>query len=356
MHSPPRPRSQWQLAFLGACTLGMVRMAAAGLEDAASFDYALADVSTNLVRIRCEFRELKRDGCGFVAMMDGKPYLVANQYLLLGAERIKFTSPCGRAIQPQGVEVGANGDLVRLPLADGGGFALASGCGMGEAVAVFGKDEAKEAKDSIYGRISGIGADRIEVTAEFDTANMGCPVLNTRREVVALASYTRESRSDAVKKGSRFDHGTRRFCLKLEGIQWQPVDWKRFNHDVGTPYLEASLMLDRIGDLLEGWREKPLGQVQFGAQPDRELASWAQSHNDIVGQAVDVGKGRREFYDSYSSSMRRLSAMCSAQARQLRRLSEQRGLTAYLAGEIRDQADALEAAAALIDRMGSSTY
>lgn len=334
------------------CALACTALAAAKN----SMGFSAADVAGNLAVIRCTAKGEEKAYCGFVGIMDGKPYLVTNQHYLLGSDRITFSSPSGRALKPRSVEISPAHNLVRLALAEGTGFNMAADVSMGDEVAVYGSNDAKGAKTEFHGKVSGLGADMVEVTAKFGEANGGAPVLNTNHEVVAIASHIRESRNHAMKKGTRFEHKTRRFCQRFGRIQWNPVNWKRFNRKYGIPYRDSATMINDLITILNSWAEAPLEEVRFGEHHDKQLASWLESHNAVVANPVDIGDGRREFYADYSASTEKLSALCQTQARKLTLLCEQRDITEFLADELDMQAALLESAAEVIDRYGASTY
>jgi hypothetical protein len=320
------------------------------------FPYTTESIQENLALIHVTANGKTEKYCGFIAEMDGTPYLITSQHFILGSERLQFTSPGGRALKPRSVELSAAHDLVRFALSNGSGFNMANDPVMGEEIAVFGNQDLENSNAEIFGKINGLGAEVIEVTAAFDKADSGAPVLNNRKEVVGIASYAQESRNHIMKKGTRFENRTRQFCLRFNSIQWQPVNWRKFNAHFGEAYYESQVLINDVITVLNSWSDGPLDAVRFDQQPDQALASWVDAHNRIVAQSVDTGKGRREFYANYSESAEKLATLCTIQARQLRLLTEQRGLTPYIADELNMQAATLEMAADVIIRYGISTY
>lgn len=320
------------------------------------FGYSFADIQDNMAVIQITALGRSESSCGFIMMMQGRPYLITTQHALLGAERFSFTSPAGREIKPRRVELSADSDIVRLELADGSGFVSGGKPAMGERVAVFGSTESNSAPDGIYGAVNGIGADIIEISAPFETDNSGCPVLNADGEVLAMASYTRESSGHIMKMGTRFENRTRRFCRRLNDVPWKAVNWKKFNAAFGRHYLNCRIMLDDISQILNSWSEGPLEQVTFEGKPQKKLAKWLENHNTIVARSVDIGKGRRQFYTDYSKSAAALSKQCRTLSHEIYLLSEQRGLTDFLIDEFESYGAVFNMAADIIDRYGSSTY
>lgn len=319
-------------------------------------NFTYEDIKNDLAVIEASVNGRKASACGFIMMMDDQPYLITNQHSILGMDRLKFVSPAGRSIKPRKIELSTTSDIARLALGEGDGLRANSDPAMGDAVAVFGNNGEGGAKHEIHGKINGVGADIIEVTAEFTEENSGAPVLNEHREVIAMASYTRDSRGHIMKKGTRFEDRTRRFCHRLHHVKWQPVNWKKFNATFGKAYQESRLMIDDMVQVLNNWADGPLDAVRFDGQPDKTLAAWIETHNEIVAQAVNIGKGRREFYAAYSESAEKLVTLCEGQSREMVMLSEQRGLTDFLIDEFDSFGATLEQVADIINRYGSSTY
>jgi S1-C subfamily serine protease len=208
--------------ILGAVSFLLACGAYADDSNKSDFPYSLADIQDNLALIHATTKGKTETHCGFIAVMDGTPYLITNQHFILGSDRLRFTSPGGRVLKPRSIELSAVHDLVRFALTKGSGFNLANELEMGEEIAVFGNHDPENAESGIFGKINGLGAEVIEVTASFDEANGGSPVLNSRKEVVGIASYARESRNHIMKKGTRFEDGTRQFCLRFNNIHCSP--------------------------------------------------------------------------------------------------------------------------------------
>ena len=80
----------------------------------AQFDYTYSDISDRLVVIKHELGT----GSGFIAAMDGKTYLFTNQHIILGAEKISFTTVSGEKLRPRKVKLSTTRDIARLLLSD----------------------------------------------------------------------------------------------------------------------------------------------------------------------------------------------------------------------------------------------
>jgi hypothetical protein len=347
-------KPEWRHGLALALVAASLVQARADEGARAQFTYAADDVASNLVVIECESNGKKSTGCGFVALMEGKPYLVTNQHIILGADKLGFVSPSGRVIKPRSVELSASRNIARMALAEGDGFTISSDLPIGAPIGVFSSGKGKKKAPALYGKITGIGADMVEVSANFVEDNSGSPVLNLNQEVVAIASHVRESSNHAMKNGTKFENKTRRFCYRLDRVGWTPVNWKSYNEKFGVAYLESRELLDSVIEILNSWADGPLEQVRIEDKPNPALTNWVRTHNQVVSKSSDGFQ--RKFYAEYSESTQKLAEVCRSQARKIRMLSNQRDPTAFLLYEFDMQAGTFEYAAKIIDRYSTTVY
>ncbi len=311
------------------------------------FDFTFDDIAYHVVVIECESDGNKIAGSGFIALDNDAPYLYTNQHVILGADKINFTTTTGYRIKPRGIELAATRDIARFPLSDEDGFAIADRVSMGTPVAVFGNSEGQSVATELYGKITGVGADIIEVSADFVSGNSGSPVLNAKKEVVGIASYVRESREHGMKKGTRFENSVRRFCYRVDRLDWMKVNWKKYNDKYGKLYFQSSALVDGIVEIINTWSDKPHNHIALTGTAERALTSWAASHNDII-----LKKDSANFDADYGSSVLELASLCKGRSRQTRMFSEQRELTGFLREEFEKQSRWLGDAAENIERFG----
>ncbi|MEE9368054.1 MAG: hypothetical protein V3V05_04220 [Pontiella sp.] len=286
--------------------------------------------------------------------MDDKLYLFTSQHLILGADKIKFISPTGRTLKPHSVELSYARDIVRLELDGGDGFSIIQDPAMGSSIGIFSSSDLQD-MDARYGTITGVGAEIIEVSAAFEDEHSGSPVLGLDQSVIGIASYVRESRDHVMKKGTRFENTTRRFCYRLDRVKWQSVSWKRYNQQFGTLYLESNLLIDSIIEILNEWSDEPFKDVQLDSDTERALISWADSHNHVLKNYGGKGSFNRKFLSDYSASTHELAEVCRSRARKIRMISGQRGLSQFMLNEYDMQAGTLEFFGKMIDRISTST-
>ncbi|RLA42373.1 MAG: hypothetical protein DRQ97_14090 [Gammaproteobacteria bacterium] len=311
----------------------------------AQFGYSFDDISDKLVVIKHEMGS----GSGFIATMDGKTYLFTNQHIILGAEKISFTTLSGKKLRPRKVELSVTRDIARLLLADDTeSFGITGEMPMDSPVGVFGNSDTDEVATKLYGTVTGVGAEIVEVSADFVSGNSGSPVLNIDQEVLGIASYVRKSDTHAMKEGTKFENRTRRFCYRLTGNQWKPVNWKQYNDKYGRFYYQNTLFTDGVIEVLTNWGDTPRDRISISENPEKSLVSWTKSHNELIEK---YSHKTRIFASEYSGSLKKLSESCSSRARQTRLFSEQRELTEYLREELDSQSVTLDYIAKLLVRI-----
>lgn len=258
-----------------------------------------------LVLISYQVGGQNETGHGVIIQMEGKPYLLTNQHVILGAEKISFLSADGERLSPRSIELSNSRDLARLALPEsaGPGLPLSTLVKMNMPIAVYfrgGSDSTKIEE----GRVIGVGAGAFEVSTEFERTGNGAPVLNPDKEVIGIATYSRESSYNVFKTGSRFQESTRYFCSRFGRNDWRRVNWKAFNNKFGRTYREHDLFYNELMDIFDKWK----------------------SPHESAEKAT------------------RLARECSTHARQLRKLSEQKGLTDFLLNDFDNKASFLESA------------
>ena len=85
----------------------------------------------------------------------------------------------------------------------------------------------------IGGKLVGIGADRVEVSAPFVHGNSGSPIIHVKsHKVLGIATYARTRKFDSITGKPKSEPEVKYFGYRLDTVkQWQPVVWPAFVAD-----------------------------------------------------------------------------------------------------------------------------
>ncbi len=362
--------NRYMTSALSACATGLLALllsaATAGAESPdteAEIPFSFNEVADSIVTIECRNSSGDRSsGSGFIALADGKKYVFTNQHVIMGATQITIKTTMGDRILPRGVQLSLTRDIARLPLAEDDthdGFVISDKPAMDIPVAVFGNSEGGGVATELYGTVTGVGSDLVEVSAEFVSGNSGSPVLNPDKEVIGIASYVKFS---GKREDDDEEEEARRFCYRLTGVEWMPVNWKRYNAEYGEVYLETDALVDSIFEVVGGWSSDPFGPVS-NEHRDYDLKKWAKAHNDMVDRIVRLSdKGRatqheldninKQISNDIADSAEALSEFCERKSRHMEMKLSKKDMTGFLRDEFEGYVYSLKYASSAIDNFG----
>jgi hypothetical protein len=234
-----------------------------------------------------------------------------------------------------------------------------------EFIAVFGNSGGGDVFTSIYGKVVGVGPDRIEVSAEFISGNSGSPVVNKNKKVLGIATYAtkRVSNSDWTVKGTRFCD-VRRFAFKVDAsVKWVPTQWSSYQKVVSRIAQDQKSMEDFF-DVAVQWVQAPYGKVREDCS-EMDLKMWVKNHNKFAAKFDrTIAKGyasdaKMEAINKMSKaqtikSYKTLASICSRRAMGIKRNVPKYGkmLTPYLKEAMLRNAKQFESMAKEIEQYG----
>lgn len=174
----------------------------------------------------------KGAGSGFLVTMESKKYLITNEHVLRGGLPLKVQLLNGRTLSFKSLEIATDRDLVRLEVATPNLSYLefsSDGLNIGDKVTAYGNSGGSGVATKLDGKILGIGPILIEVDAQVISGNSGCPILDTKTNVVAIVTKAIKETSPEnwIIKGTRFED-VRRFGTRANSATWKPVTSKQY--------------------------------------------------------------------------------------------------------------------------------
>jgi hypothetical protein len=188
-------------------------------------------------------------GSGFIAEMKGRKVLITNAHVMAGLRSPAFELLDRTPVRVGTATVAVGHDLVAFVIAEGGTgipivVAMDTEAAIGDAVAVLGDASGGGVVKPLHGELTGIGPDRVEISAPFELGNSGSPIVHLPSgKVIGVATY---ARLDFLLSGER---KVRRFGYRLDSVKtWQLIDWPRFyaEADQVEKVQNATLELDEI--------------------------------------------------------------------------------------------------------------
>jgi hypothetical protein len=188
-------------------------------------------------------------GSGFIAEMKGRKVLITNAHVMAGLKSPSFELLDRTPLRVGAASVAVGHDLVAFVVLEGGTgiptvAAMDTEAAIGDAVVVLGDARGGGVVNPLHGELTGIGPDRIEISAPFELGNSGSPIIHLRSgKVIGVATY---ARLDSLLSG---EQKVRRFGYRLDSVKtWQLIDWPRFysEADQAEKVLNATLELDEI--------------------------------------------------------------------------------------------------------------
>lgn len=171
-------------------------------------------------------------GTGFLVRTEDAVWLYTNEHVLRGGLPVKARLMNGLGLKIRELQIAQDRDVARIKI-EGvyPGFRIADKMPeIGVSVSVVGNSDGAGVGTLLTGRVLGVGPEEVEVSAEFVPGNSGSPIIEHGGDVIAVATYVTRGKtgSDWTKAGTRFEQ-VRRFGVRMDGVLWKSVDWKKYD-------------------------------------------------------------------------------------------------------------------------------
>jgi len=260
--------------------------------------FTSSDIQHFLVKVDCG----NSVGSGFIAEDNGKTYVYTNQHVVLGADKISLTTMKGEKIKLKSYNFSQNRDIIRFRIEDRAALQFAGDTPkIGDPIAVYGNSDGGGVVTQLYGKVNGVGPDRIEVSATFTSGISGSPIVNKEMDIIGIATYATQQKleKDWIKRGTRFAE-VRRFGYRFNNIEWKSYQWSKFK-DICGKIIKIEETANKLFDTAVLWSKNPLNEIDASDDLSSELKSWVATNNRISRKYQNYKiKGFRRSYSSSS--------------------------------------------------------
>jgi len=293
-----------------------------------SFGFDPDLLSSMLVRIQLE----KTSVCGFIADIQGKKYVLTSTQLISGHNRFTLSTLSGIALRPSRIELSTTRDIARIQIESDAGLNLGSGIADDDQVVLADFAAPGSFFSEIGAAVQNASEERFDLTTPIKVEHCGSPVLNADMQVCGLPSKIDYFKS----KNREWYSATRLFIYRIEGTSWFSPNWKQYDKSFGKPLRAADNFREQIYRLAGGWMKNLKSKIETEENVSLDVDRWIKQHNGMVSNLSKKRntKGssdpKKAFRKDFSDSCNALGNICSAKAKNLQCISEQKGTTPFL--------------------------
>jgi hypothetical protein len=321
-----------------------------------------------LFTVRRDGREV---GSGFLLKDEAGVWMTSNCHVVQKGDEIKFIGMVDDTrvfALPNQIEVASNRDAIRFLTGETDGLTLSSVSTFDETVFAYGNSDGLGVITRSEGKVVGKGRGQIEITCEIIPGNSGGPVVNTRNEVIGIATFgvtvpgvkiaaelsgtvsaaERERLIEKIKDrhGTRYTE-TRRFAVPVHDAGWQTVGLDLFMEEARR-YEEAADRSSRMNAAVEAvFRCRAISQKDEDLFPRGWVRNYNQDLNEYGYYDSESGRyflrsGRQESFDrAFGRWIQNLSETAAGLAKEIREQAEDLKVL-YFQSEAETRADSLE--------------
>ncbi len=196
-------------------------------------------------------------GSAFLCNWGEHSYIVSNIHVVAGDRTGKAVTLYGAPLPTEEAWAAVGHDIMRFKARPSDKISLDviedfdTQVSIGDDIVVLGNPEGAGVVQPMFGRIVGIGPDRVEVDAEFVPGNSGSPIVHLPTgKVIAIATYIRVRDRTFIEQRTTDRPATkefRRFGFRLDSVEdWQPVNWPVFFAQAAKISAAEKLSMDII--------------------------------------------------------------------------------------------------------------
>ncbi len=226
----------------------------------------------------------KSVGTGFVAKSGTNKYIYTNVHVLMGNNKMRFTNKDGKKIKPLSIETTAGRDIVRLKIKGENIKALniAKPPANDTPIAVCGNSGGSGVIRTLYGKVIGVGPEKVETNAKFISGNSGSPILLENGDVIGIAAYVQQANVNWINTNTPFSV-TRRFAYRIDNIEkWKNISPRTFVKE-SKILAEREEKLESLINVLSVWANNPYwNRIQINDELPRAMTLWIDNQNEWV--------------------------------------------------------------------------
>ncbi len=250
-------------------------------------------------------RSGSQTGAAFAASVGGKSYLVVCTHFLYEQDVQFFMTPSNEKLEVSKPILSEDRDLALFELPEGAGGLQCLELETElqkiphDSPVLVVSPLLDAVKKPLPGLLKGIGPRNIEVSSEFETKNIGSPILDAKTlKVIGVAAYGYRDRPTFSTKGTRFAE-VRRFGLRLDNADpdsFLAFDKRRFDEDVKV-YAAVSSMNELALSILTSiytfdgkvWRPY-IEPSKFDARKYPSISPVVKDWNELAARGVFVAR------------------------------------------------------------------
>jgi hypothetical protein len=225
-------------------------------------------------------------GTGFIAKDGTNIYVYSNLHILTGNRGIKILDNNGTQYKVKKIECASDRDLVRITLKRQleSHLTIAEKLNINEPISVCGNAGGEGVVRPVFGKVLGVGPDKIETDAGFIPGHSGSPMVNSDNQVMGIASYISIPTTNIINQDTPFTE-TRRIGYRVDNVPgWIPISAGWFVKESQKLKDHEKVIYAALAVVAAWARDPILTKLPQDDQLPRQLNAWIADHNMWVSR------------------------------------------------------------------------